>query len=205
MSEISHGNGPHSVLYWYDFVCPYCYVGQHRTGVLVDAGLVVVALPFQAHPGMPRGGLPMGPRDGLRYTTLEQEAAAAGLALRWPKRIPNSRRALAAAEWVRRHQPEAFAGLYHKLFEAHFVLGQDIDDQVVVDRHAQAAGVELAALHHALADGSAVAAVSQSEWVAREHGVDGTPAWLVAGRLIAGLEPVSEFERLARLAARVAG
>ena len=204
MSESIYDDGPHTVLHWYDFACPFSYVGQHRTALLVEAGYDVIALPFQAHAGMPFGGLPMGRGYGLRYTMLEQEARAVGLALRWPRRIPHSRRALAAAEWVRRYRPSAFAEVHRKLFEAHFVLGEDIDDQAVIDRHAVKAGVDLRALHDALDDGSAPAAVSQAEWIGRQRGVDGTPAWLVDGRLMIGLLPASDFERLGQLAVRAA-
>jgi len=200
MIQTNSGARRREVMHWYDFVCPYCYVGQHRTALLVEAGFEVVALPFQAHPGMPPGGLPMGPRHGRRYRALEMEARAAGLVLHWPDRIPNSRRALAAAEWARRTHPAAFAGLQRALFDAHFALGEDIDDQVVIDRHVAKAGVDLAALHDALDDGSAVAAVGQAEWVGRQRGVDGTPAWLIDGRLIIGLQPTAEFETLARVA-----
>jgi predicted DsbA family dithiol-disulfide isomerase len=183
-----------SVLHWYDFVCPFCYVGQSRTAILLDAGLEVISLPFQAHPDIAAGGHFVGPRGGPMYSMLEQQAVAAGLALHWPARTPNSRKALAAAEWVRRNQPNAFAEVQQKLFEAHFALGEDIDDQAVIDRHATNAGVDLGALHTALADGSAYAEVDQAEWLGRQHGVHGTPAWLVDGQLIVGLEPASEFQ-----------
>src|SRR5262245_45366944 len=93
------------VLHWYDFLCPFCYVGQHRTAILVRHGLHVVALPFQAHPDIPPGGIPAGRRSGPMYAMLEREAREAGLSLNWPPRLPNTRRALTAAEWVRRHQP----------------------------------------------------------------------------------------------------
>jgi hypothetical protein len=46
-------------------------------------------------------------------------------------------------------------------------------------------------------------AASQAEWVAQLHGVDGTPAWLVDGRLINGLRPRSECQQVARRAVRV--
>lgn len=45
-------------------------------------------------------------------------------------------------------------------------------------------------LRAALDDGSAAMAVGQAEWVARHHGVHGTPAWLVEGQLIVGLQPL---------------
>src|SRR5262249_54214781 len=56
--------GTPTVLHWYDFLCPFCYVGQHRTAILVRQGLRVVELPFQAHPDIPEGGIPAGTRNG---------------------------------------------------------------------------------------------------------------------------------------------
>jgi predicted DsbA family dithiol-disulfide isomerase len=200
MSEINerpltddHGK----VLHWYDFLCPFCYVAQHRNAILVRHGLQVVELPFQAHPDIPPGGIAAGPRNGPMYAMLEREAREAGLPLHWPRHLPNTRRALATAEWVRRHQPGVFPQLHKNLFEAHFVLGEDLENPAVIDRHASESGVELAALHAALADGTAEAAVTEAETIARKYGVQGTPAWLLAQRLITGLRPAAEFERLA--------
>jgi predicted DsbA family dithiol-disulfide isomerase len=134
---------------------------------------------------------------------LEREAREAGLPLRWPSRLPNTRQALAAAEWTRRNQPGAFPELHGGLFEAHFVLGEDLEDRAVIDRHARDSGVELPALHAALADGSGAAGVSEGERIGREYGVHGTPAWLLNRRLITGLRPAVEFERLAEYASQV--
>ena len=82
-------------------------------------------------------------------------------------------------------------------FEAHFVLGEDLEDPAVIDAHARGSGVDVAALHAALADGRAMAAVAETQTIAREYGVQGTPAWLLAQRLITGLLPAAEFECLA--------
>ena len=186
-----------TVLHWYDFICPFCYVGQHRNAILVRRGLDVVELPFQAHPEIPPGGISAGPRDGPMYAMLEREAAEAGLPLKWPRRLPDTRTALAAAEWARRFQPRTFPRLHRDLFAAHFALGEDLGDPAVIDRHASESGIDLAALHAALDDGSAVDAVTRAEMLGRENGVHGTPAWLLGHRLIMGLRPAADFERLA--------
>jgi predicted DsbA family dithiol-disulfide isomerase len=196
-------NDPRTVLHWYDFLCPFCYVAQARTAILVRHGLRVVELPFQAHPDIPTGGVAARQRIGAMYVMLAREAKEAGLSLYWPARLPNTRNALAAAEWVRRHEPDAFAKLHKDLFDAHFVLGEDLGDSAVVDRHAAESGVDLPPLHIALADGSAMAAVSASELAARSFGVRGTPAWRAGERVIEGLLPNAAFERLAHDVMRV--
>ena len=194
---------PSTVLHWYDFLCPFCYVGQARTAILVRHGLDVVELPFQAHPDIPPGGIPAGPRTGPMYAMLAREAKEAGLPLVWPPHLPDTRRALAAAEWARRRQPSTFRAFHKDLFDAHFVLGEDIEDPGVIDRHASASGIDLAALHAALDDGSAATAVMETETIGHEYGVEGTPAWLLGQGLIAGLLPAAEFERLADAAVRL--
>jgi predicted DsbA family dithiol-disulfide isomerase len=131
------------------------------------------------------------------YAMLEREAKDAGLPLHWPSRLPNSRLALAAAEWARRHQPSSFPEFHKELFTAHFVLGEDLEDTKVIDRHASASGIDVAGLHGSLGDGSAAEGVNENETLGRKYGVQGTPAWLLSQRLITGLRPVSEFERLA--------
>ena len=190
-----------SVLHWYDFLCPFCYVGLSRTAILRRHGLDVVELPFQAHPDIPANGIPVGPRMGEMYSNLEREAKEAGLLLNWPSRLPNTRHALAAAEWVRRHQRHNFAHFQKALFAAHFVAGEDLGNSAVIDRHAAELGVPLDAFHAAWLDGTALAAVKESETLGREHGVRGTPAWLIGRRLISGLLPASEFEHLAEICA----
>jgi predicted DsbA family dithiol-disulfide isomerase len=189
-----------AVLHWYDFICPFCYIAQNRNAILTRHGLDVVELPFQPDPDIPPGGISAGPRNGPMYTMLEREAREAGLTLHWPQRLPNTRQALAAAEWARRYQPREFPNLHRALFEAHFSLAEDLEDQAVIDRHAVASGIDLAPLHAALLDGSALTFVTEAEEIGREYGVQGTPAWLLSQRLISGLRSAADFELLAQQA-----
>jgi predicted DsbA family dithiol-disulfide isomerase len=87
---------------------------------------------------------------------------------------------------------------FHKdLIAAHFALGEDLELIAVIDRHASASGIEIAGLHAALADFNAAAALKESGAIARRHGVQGTPAWLLDGRLLVGLRSAAEFESFA--------
>jgi predicted DsbA family dithiol-disulfide isomerase len=88
-------------------------------------------------------------------------------------------------------------------FEAHFALGEDLEGPAVLDRHARGAGAELVALHAALADGSAAAAVTGVETIGRKYGVEGTAAWLFDQQLVTGLRPAAECERLAGYAVQL--
>jgi predicted DsbA family dithiol-disulfide isomerase len=204
MSAISQKqmDDPRTVLHWYDFLCPFCYVAQNRNAILVRRGLNVIELPFQAHPDIPNGGISAGQRKGPMYTVLESEAKEVGLPLHWPGHLPNTRLGLAAAEWVRRNQPRESPEFHKQLFEAHFALGQDLEDPAVLNEHAVASGVDIAALRTALSDGTATELVAEAEKLGRQNGVHGTPAWLLNEQLITGLRSAAEFEWLPENALR---
>jgi predicted DsbA family dithiol-disulfide isomerase len=93
--------------------------------------------------------------------------------------------------------PSAFARLHASLFAAHFALGEDLGDPAVVIRHAAAAGVKAGAVRAALADGSALRALEQSEAAARRCGVRGAPAWKIGDHVISGLQRRTDFEEAA--------
>jgi predicted DsbA family dithiol-disulfide isomerase len=194
-----------TVLHWYDFLCPFCYVAQSRNDLLEQQGFLVVKLPFQAHPEIPSGGIRAGWRSGTMYTTLEREAEEVGLPLHWPTRLPNTRLALSAAEWTRRYQPMAFRKLHQALFRAHFALGEDLGDLEVIEQYAKAAHIDIDALHTTLANGRAARVVTEAERLRRWYGVQGAPAWLLNRQLITGLLPVSDFEYFAESAYEAAG
>ncbi|MGE5522543.1 MAG: DsbA family oxidoreductase [Rhodospirillaceae bacterium] len=189
---------PRDVLHWYDFLCPFCYVGQGRNEIFERHGFRVIDMPFEAHPDIPAAGRSMSPRSGPMYDDLEAEARAEDLPLIWPARLPNTRMALAAVEWTRRHAPQAFPVFEKALFAAHFALGEDLGDRETIMRHAADSGVDTKAMAVALDDGTGYRLVDRSEALARGAGVRGTPAWFVPGRLITGLYPKEQFERLAR-------
>ena len=98
--------------------------------------------------------------------------------------------------------PEPDREMVRFLIGRHLALSEtinsrDLEDPAVIDGHASASGVDLAAMHAAFANGTAAGAVTEAEMVGRTHGVQGTPSWLVQRRLIVGLRSAAEFERLA--------
>jgi predicted DsbA family dithiol-disulfide isomerase len=186
------------VLHWYDFLCRFCYVGQGRNEIFERYGFRVLDMPFEAHPDIPPSGRSMSSREGPMYEFIEAEARAAGLPLKWPSRLPNTRMALAAAEWARQHAPNAFPAFEKALFAAHFARDEDLGNREIIMRHAAESGADASAMAAALDNGSAYGLVDRSEAWARKAGVRGTPAWLAAGRLIPGLYPKEQFENLAQ-------
>lgn len=176
--------------------------------MLAAAGMTVVHRPYELHPEIPSTGRRVRP-DGRLAPTFARVAAeceAVGLPWQAPTRMPNTRRALATAEWVRMHQPHAFESVHEGLFHAHFAAGLELDDPEVLDAIVDRAGVDRDRLHAALDDGTAEAAVDASMAEARAAGVSGTPTWVLDGGLaVPGALDRATLERWAtKLVARSA-
>jgi gluconate 2-dehydrogenase gamma chain len=93
--------------------------------------------------------------------------------------------------------PKSIPQLRKRLSAAHFALGEDLEEPAVIERHASEAGIDLAALKVAVANGSAEAAAKGAEMIGRKYSLRGTPAWLPAQRVITEFRPAPVFERLA--------
>jgi predicted DsbA family dithiol-disulfide isomerase len=149
-------------------------------------------LPFELHPDVPAEGRDVR-RGGRLHAVLERiavECDEAGLPMRVPTRIPNTRRALEVAEVVRTSWPEAFDALDASLFEAVFVLGDDIGDPQEVDRLVERSGAPVGEVVHALESAAGRAGVQAAMELARSHGITATPTWLLeSGLMIPGVQP----------------
>lgn len=191
---------------WSDYLCPWCYLGQHRDRLLTDLGVTVTHLPYELHPEIPPAGRTVRPDGRLRTTfdRLEVACDEAGMPFRRPTRMPNTRRALETAEWVRRHRPDAFSAVHRGLFHAHFAAGDPIDDPAVIDDIVATAGADAVAVRDAVDDGRATAFVDEAMTDARAAGITSTPTWLVGGRLTipGALDPDTVTRWVSRLIER---
>lgn len=188
---------------WSDYLCPWCYLGRDRTGLLEQLGVAVTPLPYDLHPEMPAAGRRVSPTGRLAdvLTRIGAECAAAGMPFTVPEHIPNTRLALRAAEVVRHATPASFAAVDDALFAAVFVTGDDIGDPATIRGVLSRAGVDGDAIIDAVERGEGAVEVAASTTAAHEAGVTGTPAWLLDDRLL--IPGVQSRETLERWVARL--
>lgn len=122
---------------YYDYICPFCYILRRLMDRLeADLGppsvhgLELEWRPLEIRPGTPEQGL--APEDlsldeaylETLYTVVEEHATRAGVTLRWPERLVNSRLALEVTEFARQYG--RFGPVQRRLFEEYWIQGRDI-------------------------------------------------------------------------------
>jgi predicted DsbA family dithiol-disulfide isomerase len=195
-------------LMWFDFVCPWAYLGRDRTRLMRDLGVEVTVLPYELHPEIPREGVPVRPGGRLErvFQHIGAECAELGIPFVPPAVSRSSRLALETVEVVRREAPDAYPALDEALASAYWVEGRDVSSWEVVGELVEAAGADEAAVFDRVADGEGKRVLDESMALAREHGVTATPAWLLdEALLIPGAQPRESIERwVTKLQARAA-
>ncbi len=119
---------------------------------------------------------------------LRRFAAAFGVeGLRIPERTPNTRKALALAEWARdRGRLHPFR---QAVMDAHWRRGLDIENEEVLAGLAEAAALDPGAVPAALRDPVYAARVDAMGDEAARAGVTGIPTFFIGDQMVVGCQP----------------
>ncbi len=192
-----------------DFVCPWCYLAERSTIHRLESEYDVQVdwVGFELHPEIPLGGLPttaLFPEPMLQAMLGPLQAAAArmDLPLIPPAHVPNTRSALAVAEYGRLNG--GLDAYRHLAMDAFWAEGRDIEDREVLGDLAEQAGMDAdAALAFAFSD-AGEQAVAARRSIASERGVTAIPTVLLGRLPILGFQPYDVFSRAAERAGAVA-
>jgi predicted DsbA family dithiol-disulfide isomerase len=192
---------------WNDYVCPWSYLGRHRSGILSSMGVAVDRRPFELHPDLPASGRPVRPRSGLA-AVLERVAADCaihGVAFTVPTHTPNSRLALRIFSLVAATEPRAADQVDDALSDARWVEGRDISDTGALSEIIDRTGLNGSRVVAAALDGEGEEALVASMDEARDAGVTATPAWRFdTGFVMYGVQDPETIRRwVRRMQARV--
>jgi predicted DsbA family dithiol-disulfide isomerase len=146
---MSNAPVPIQVSCFFDYICPFCYIGNARLQRVGERFPLHIHWRFlEIHPNNPPEGQPLSalgyPAEQWAQMTanVERMAREDGLPLAPRTFTTNSRRALLLGQAVLDRRPERFPGLHQAIFEAYFVDGRNIGDPDVLASLAQQHGVD---------------------------------------------------------------
>ena len=179
---------------------------EQAVGVVSDRTRVrVLWRPFEIHPDVPAGGLPL---SALPYTAgelsamidnLRRQAAGEGLdfsGLGGERGLINTHRALLAGCYAQEVEPERFDTFHHALFRAHFTEGRNINDDEVLGSLAASSGLDAVQMMAALFEGTFEEVLRETAAEAGRGSITAVPAFRFDGRrLIVGAQPAAALAK----------
>lgn len=158
---------------------------------------------FELHPETPPGGRPIAdrvPRERLPQLkrSLREFAASFGVTdLQLPDHMPNTRRALAIAEYAR--EQGKLHAFRDAAMEAHWREGKDLESEHDLREVARRAGLEADAAIQAMGAECYLQRVDATREEASRRGVTGIPAFFIGRQCLVGCQP---YELLAQAVER---
>jgi predicted DsbA family dithiol-disulfide isomerase len=194
-----------------DPICPWCYIGK----TLLDRALEsrpdhpfsVEWHPFQLNPEMPAIGMDRraylegkfgGKKQAVEvYGRIAEAAVAAGIDIDFAaiQRTPNTLNAHRLIHWagLEGRQNAVVAAL----FRAYFKDGRDLGSSETLVDIAQASGMDAEVTERLLATDADRADIVARDSDARQKGVTGVPAFLIAQQyMMPGAQPVETWQQV---------
>jgi len=187
-----------------DYICPWCYIGLARLERLMDEFAVDFDVSaYELRPGLPPEGLqrdrvqakrvyPLGYLDNMRRTARE-----AGIEMKRPPLVPNTRRAHEATEFAK--EAGRLLPFHRAVFRAYWEDEENIGDVKVLCRIGAECGLDAAELRGALEVGRFASLVEeQIEW-SRAVGITGVPTCVFDEKFsLVGAQDYEVFRDVAR-------
>jgi predicted DsbA family dithiol-disulfide isomerase len=189
------------VIAYFDYICPFCYIGYRRIEQLKkECNLEVEWKPFEIHPETPKEGIltedlpfPKGYLE-MAFSNAIRLADEDGLTLKFSDKLPNSRLALYISEYARK---KGKFGEFHKLvLDTYWLEGKDIGDKNLLLSLAESVGLDKEEIKNYLDTDVPLKVVEQSLKDIRRYGLNGVPAFIIEDRLIFGAQPYDVFKKV---------
>ena len=198
---------PHSAVpieVYFDYICPFCYVGNARLQRIARRYPGTVHYRFvEIHPDNPSQGRPLSelgyPAEQWQRMMDNLEALVSEEALPMVERTftTNSRKAILLAQATADERPTAFAALNDALFHAYFAEGRNIGEEGVLRELAQRHGIE-DLLAPAWQTAQYRERLLEHVEAAARIGLTGVPTIVVADRPFAGAVSMETLEAALR-------
>ena len=187
-----------------DYICPFCYVGNHRLQRLRDSYDLKINWCFlEIHPETSAQGEPIGSLDypseqwQQLLTNLERVAQEEQIPLSQLEFITNSRDALLLSEASKNYGKEIFYRLHEALFHAYFVDQKNIGSRDVLREIASGCGMDGQLIDDAWEDKQYEQILLNNYQLARNRDIQSVPSFIFGDRILTGVVAEETFRKAA--------
>ena len=191
-----------------DTICGWCYIGKERLSqALKKLNLpetIVMNLPFQLNPSMPKDGMDRIEYIKTKFGSIENakpmydnmilqgEQENLQIKLDNIKRTPNTVKSHLLIDLARKYKAEN--EVISDLFESYFNKAKDIGDEEVLLSIAKKNSLDVNEVKTYLNDEANIKKIDKMDNVAKEMGITGVPFYVFNDQLsISGAQPVEQL------------
>jgi predicted DsbA family dithiol-disulfide isomerase len=185
------------VTVFYDYNCPFCFLGIKRLELLErEFPLEVNSKGIEIHPEIPPCGIKRSNTLKRKYLAqnLEQLYEEDSLELKLPGVIANSRLSLEASEFAK--TKNKFRDFHLGIYKAYFQEGENIGEPDVIFKVGQESGLQLYELNECLIKRTMLEKIEDNRKEAESHQVFGVPTFIFDKFLVHGVQSLESFRSI---------
>lgn len=191
------------VVVYSDYICPFCFIGNNIVERLEEEFDVDVEWKgFEIHPETPKEGSTLediGMDKGYIEAVkagVKNLADDAGLVIKFPPKISNSRLALEIAEVAK--EKGRFKEFHRAVFKAYWQESKDIGNREFLFDVAEKTGLSIEELKECLERGEARGKLREYLEEVRRYGITGVPTFMIGDKMVVGAQPYEVLKKAMR-------
>jgi len=191
-----------------DTICGWCYIGKERLNQALKqlnlSETIVMNLPFQLNPSMPKNGMDRIEYIKTKFGSIENakpmydnmimqgEQENLQIKLDKIKRTPNTVKSHLLIDLARKHETEN--EVITDLFESYFNKAKDIGDEEILMSIAKKNNLDANEVQTYLNNEENVKKINKMDDVAKQMGITGVPFYIFNDQLsVSGTQPVEQL------------
>ncbi len=191
-----------------DTICGWCYIGKERLNQALKqlnlSETIVMNLPFQLNPSMPKNGMDRIEYIKTKFGSIENakpmydnmimqgEQENLQIKLDKIKRTPNTVKSHLLIDLARKHDTEN--EVITDLFESYFNKAKDIGDEEILMSIAKKNNLDANEVQTYLNNEENVKKINKMDDVAKQMGITGVPFYIFNDQLsVSGTQPVEQL------------
>jgi len=185
------------VTVYYDYNCPFCFVGINRLAILEkEFPLEIESKGFEIHPEIPSAGIKRSKTIKFQqiFQNITEISQEDGSEIKLPGIIANSRLSLEASEFAK--TKNKFNEFHKVIYQAYFQNDENIGNRDVILKAGEDAGLDVVELEDCLDRRTMHKKIEENRQEAEKNQVFGVPAFLLGNFLIHGVQSLVSFRSI---------